>query len=292
MARRKRHTSTKKQDPEDPNKYRIVNLIDVCNKILSQILTARCYKLLKKYGTQYHFEAMPNSGCQDGNFTLKNILHLRQQHNLETYIIFADIMKAFDTVNHKLIIKVLQKYGAPPKFCDVIKRLYTDIIVTLQIGKEKAEIPQAVGVRQGDNLSPVLFLFLMSAFAKTLEAEWKAAGISTAEFKRVPLSNINHLMSDGKLTSHNRNNLDSGTLFEIMQILYVDDGAFFFNTREEMIRGLELIRKVFARLGLEMHLGSDGKASKTEAMYIPTAPFYTITRTATLPQASSININI
>ena len=47
----------------------------------------------------------------------------------------------------------------------------------------------------------------------------------------------------------------------MIQILYVDDGAFFFNTREEMIRGLELISKVFARLGLEMHLGSDGKAS-------------------------------
>ena len=90
---------------------------------------------------------------------LKNILHLHRQHNLETYIIFADLVKAFDTLNHELTIKVLQKYGVPPKFCDVIKRLYTDILGTLKIGKEKAEIPQAVGVRQGDNLSPVLFLF-------------------------------------------------------------------------------------------------------------------------------------
>jgi hypothetical protein len=35
------------------------------------------------------------------------------------------------------------------------------------------EIPQEAGVRQGDNITQVLFHFLMTAFSETLEIEWK-----------------------------------------------------------------------------------------------------------------------
>ncbi len=45
--------------------------------------------------------------------------------------------------------------------------------MVLKIGKEVVDLPQTVGVHQGDKQAPVLFLFLMSAFAETLEAEWK-----------------------------------------------------------------------------------------------------------------------
>jgi hypothetical protein len=37
---------------------------------------------------------------------------------------------------------------------------YTDVKVVLKIDKEIQEIPQSVGVQQGDNMAPVLFLFL------------------------------------------------------------------------------------------------------------------------------------
>ena len=68
--------------------------------------------------------------------------------------------------------KSLQDLVPPPKFASAIQRLYTDLWVILKIGKEKKEIQQKVGVRQGDNMSPVLFLFMMAAFAETLENEW------------------------------------------------------------------------------------------------------------------------
>ena len=49
--------------------------------------------------------------------------------------------------------------------------MYRDLVVVLKIEKEVVELPQTVGIRQGDNMAPVLFLFLMSAFAETLESE-------------------------------------------------------------------------------------------------------------------------
>ena len=82
---------------------------------------------------------------------------------------FIDLVKAYDTANHKLLIKILEKYGAPPKLRSVIERMYTNLKVVFKIGKNKIEILQSVGVRQGDNMAPVLFLFLMAAMAELLE---------------------------------------------------------------------------------------------------------------------------
>jgi hypothetical protein len=48
--------------------------------------------------------------------------------------------------------------------------------------KEVVELTQSVGVRQGDNMAPVLFLFLMSAFAETLELNGKMMGLESARY--------------------------------------------------------------------------------------------------------------
>ena len=71
------------------------------------------------------------------------------------------------------LIKILDKYGAPPKFVAAIKTMYTGLKVLLKINKETWKILQSVGVRQGNNMAPVLFLFLMLAAVETLELEWK-----------------------------------------------------------------------------------------------------------------------
>jgi hypothetical protein len=85
-------------------------------------------------------------------------------------------VKAYNMTNHALFFDILKCYGAPPKFVNAVERIYQDLVVVLKIQKETVELPQSVGVRQGDNMAPVLFFFLMSAFAETLKIEWKAAG--------------------------------------------------------------------------------------------------------------------
>ena len=60
-----------------------------------------------------------------------------------------------------------------------------DLVVVLKIEHKMQEFEQSVGVQQGDNMAPVLFLFLMSAFAETLEIEWKNADISVCTIHSV-----------------------------------------------------------------------------------------------------------
>ena len=78
--------------------------------------------------------------------------------------------------------------------------MYTDLTVRITLDGVSAEIPQTVGVRQGDNLSPVLFLFFISAFAESFETEWKHQGLGKAEFVRTPAGEVGNEI--GQLTSH------------------------------------------------------------------------------------------
>ena len=58
-------------------------------------------------------------------------------------------------------------------------------------------------------------------------------------------------------------------MFKIMQILYLDDGAFIFETRNELIKGVNIINSLFKKFGMEMHVGRNEKASKTECIMFP-----------------------
>ena len=119
---------------------------------------------------------------------------------MPTFVAFVDLVKAYDTTNHQLLIEILRQYGAPPKLCNAIERMYRNLSVIIKVGSEKREIEQTVGVRQGDNLSPVLFLFMMSAFAEALENGWEAKGMCQAEFVRLAQDSSNDQV--GQILGH------------------------------------------------------------------------------------------
>ena len=119
------------------------------------------------------------------------------------------------------------------------------------------------GVQQGDPMDPVLFIFLMQAFAETLEKKW------SPEWQLENLK-FNYMLkgktSMGRLTGQSVK--AEGTLFHLFYLLYIDGGVFLFNLREELIKGTNLLFDHFKMFGLSMHVGENGKNLKTEAMYI------------------------
>ncbi len=155
---------------------------------------------------------------------------MRKNHNLESYVGFVDLVKAYDTAKHDLLLDILEIYGAPPKFVAAIEKCYQNLILILKIKKEVVELPQTIGVRQGDNMAPVFFLFLMSAFVETLETEWKTAGIDVCTVRSITGPEI--AAGKGKIRGHLPKEYLSNKLIaiKILQCLYVDDGAFIFSS--------------------------------------------------------------
>ena len=94
---------------------------------------------------------------------------MRHNHNLPEYVTFVDIVKAFDTVNHDLLMEIFERCGAQPKLISSIIKMYKDPKNVLKIGKIRKYIEQTVGVRQGDWMAPVLSLLLVMEFVEILE---------------------------------------------------------------------------------------------------------------------------
>ena len=77
----------------------------------------------------------------------------------------------------------------------------------------------------------------------------------------------------GILTSHKKKNFSQGTLIAILCNLYVDDGAFPFEDRNQLTQELSLIFSHFTIFGIKMHIGKGGKAFKTECVFFPPPGF-------------------
>ena len=75
---------------------------------------------------------MFGKGCIDGTYNVKQALHTPSQHGADSYVIFADLVKAYDTVNRELLWKTMARCGCPEDLIFVLHKLCTDITVQLK----------------------------------------------------------------------------------------------------------------------------------------------------------------
>ena len=251
----------------DPGRWRSITLLDAMAKIMSTILTYRLNKILKLLGIEMQNGFTPGRGTVDGSFCVRTLLKKRKEHGLETYGYFLDLVKAFDTVPRESLLRVLAKFGVPPKMVKVIKSMYSECTVKMKVGDEDNVIPATAGVKQGDNLAPVLFLIYIQAVIETLDEKFP-------DRKKLPFATkFDHIIHGRRQAKKNL------TLFEIGESLYADDAFFGFATRLELEEGAVIIDRHFTSFGLQVHRGKylpDGKRkkSKTECMYYPAQGTY------------------
>lgn len=264
----------KKGDLSNPNKWRGIALGDVAAKTVSSILTHRLTKHLGDFGIDEQCGCLFRKGCTDATFSLKTALQTLREHGQSAYVLFVDLVKAFDSANRELLWRILEIYGVPEEMITVIKKLHKDVTYQMKVGSETTKIKTTVGVKQGDNLGPILFIVLVNAVAASLNKKWKEEGIETPDFR------WHGMKADGSIDRRANPQLSKGTRhttqgkkFTFFNSYYVDDAAFILLNREDLEKVSRLIQTHFRRFGLTVHCGDkrNNEDSKTEALFIPTA---------------------
>ena len=111
------------------------------------------------------------------------VFELCSEWNVDVRLGIVDFQKAFDTVEHASLWQALAEHGVSAEFVDVLRALYSNQVAT--VGGDSGDRVFSIerGVKQGDQISPLLFLSVMEAIFRRLRARWVssilAGGAST-----------------------------------------------------------------------------------------------------------------
>jgi hypothetical protein len=264
--------------------WRPISLLDVAAKMVSSIIAMRLQSLIKQLGYKSQFGFTQDVGTPDGIFALKSALRKRMEMNITSYVLYVDLVKAFDTIERKGLMLILAKYGLPTTLLDIIERMHKDTSVKFVYKGKSGSFDSSSGVKQGDPLAPVLFLFVMQFAMETLERdpEWQLlrkaqfatrhdGTLSGRDLKEFCETSMSKARYNDRERPTNRVTIDPEakgdneiSAFEFMVSLYADDGAFLFTYRKDLERGTNILVKLFRRFGMQMHFGAGDKKSKTE----------------------------
>ena len=114
----------KKGDLSNPGNYRGIMMLEVAYKILANLLHARLEPIMESLDHETQCGFRRRRGCSDAIFTIQQLIAKRREHGLETWVLFIDLVKAFDRVPRELLWDVLRKFSVPPKIVDLLIALH------------------------------------------------------------------------------------------------------------------------------------------------------------------------
>jgi len=113
---------------EAGNYYRPIALVEAIPKLVGNILADRAHKSVLSLtdeslesnpsstvgDTDYQNGFRRNHGTTDAIFSLKQALRTRYRSGEHTFVLFVDLVKAFDSVERSALMMVLQRFGFGP----------------------------------------------------------------------------------------------------------------------------------------------------------------------------------
>jgi len=139
-----------------------------------------------------------------------------------------DIQKAFNTVNWSYLLEVLQALGFGPRWREWVSILFrTTTSRAMLNGAPGPKFHHARGVRQGDPLSPMLFILAMDPLQRLLDL-----ATSRNVLTQLPLAAAKWMTS-----------------------MYADDAVIFISPKKEDIEAVKSILDTFSKVsGLSINM--------------------------------------
>lgn len=126
--------------------------------------------LIDKSQAAYVIDRQVHNNLNVVNYCIKKATEMQT----DIAIMSLDAKKAFDSLNHTYMFTILNAYGFPREFINIVKLLYNKLTTKITItGFFSNEIKINQSVKQGDALSCGLFILCIDPLIRKLNKEIK-----------------------------------------------------------------------------------------------------------------------
>ena len=162
----------KSGDIREVSNYRPISLLSIFNKILEKLVHSRVYTFLCKNSLLYDFQFGFRKHHSTNLALIETMDYCYEKIGNKNKVmgIFLDLSKAFDTVDHNILLSKLHAYGIRGSMFEWFKDYLSNRKQFVRInGVNSDMLDITCGVPQGSVLGPLLFLVYVNDMHKAID---------------------------------------------------------------------------------------------------------------------------
>ena len=184
----------------DDNSYRPISLLDISYKVMAAALANRL-KIAASYLIGAHQKGyMKGRNAAEVTRAVQDIRDHALGSSSPLAIVGLDFSKAFDSVAHSAVEKIMRYLGFPEKFIEIVMLMLREAQIILDInGKRSEAFLLEDGTGQGDPLSSFLFNVVIEPFIRRLSKDQRIKLYTVGQHTVTPevFADDIHLFIDG-----------------------------------------------------------------------------------------------
>lgn len=175
----------KKEDASCLSDYRPISLIGCAYKILAKLLASRLSKVMDKLISINQSTFVGGRNIMDGVVILNEAIEEAKRRKLERVFFKIDFAKAYDSVDWNFLDMMLKGFGFCNKWRSWVKECVSSACASVLVnGSPPGEFKLERGLRQGDPLSPFLYLLVAEGLSLLVEKATDNGFFKAAEIRK------------------------------------------------------------------------------------------------------------